>query len=818
MGPSTETQDLVQETADRFERDFAATPYVDRLLCREGSRAEELVILRHFQGRDETGRLIADHEMLERHRVLLVGNAGSGKSFILKKAFRAAALRFGSTQGTPVPLWIDLGSDLEPDLSLETVLEAMAPPAWENVARGTYEPGALLFLDALDEHATASGRGFIRTLEHFVTRHDAVLRGVYVGCRRCVWSPDWFRGLGFETYHADYLGREEYKAIIGDQDRLDRFYRECDVLGIDQLLATPFDGFYLARRFADGRGLPASRHECLSERVGEALGSGVSPEVARPPLHRLRLIAKQIACMGTFCGRRTWSEQAVVDFLGASQSFGQLDPNEVRLVLRSSLFFREAEAYRFTHLLLEEFLTAEGLRATPQRKLLQLVEAPAKPGRVRTPVRGTAAFLASLSPAFADWLVANDPLVALMSEMPDDLPPAGREQLLRSVINQSIATHRPPWWEVAPRGESLGKLVCRYQPGDPASFLRPYLESGREMGLLWATACAEAWGGCSDLNPLLLSCALDGSLHTEARTAAMGAILSSADVNAQVQLASLTDDTDDRVRGYALRALRTAVGCTPAEYMRRLRGGSRDRELQCELQRDVREYASQLDSNGLRDAFAESEAIREADDLGDDILEAMRRRALEIGLGDLPTDVLIEHLGQPEESNLVDLICSCLAALPRLFRAVWEACIGFCQHLSLPRPRAVDGVDRYEEQAVSALQGHDGDPSAQTYAILRLAGKLAGQGASDLTPDAVEAYLKLLPPCLVTRALQAFRSCVAAITYRRQTAEGLITRTVWQLPFLCSVSMRRAVCARETGGVSAMLQNLPMGRGPAGRP
>lgn len=157
-----------------------------------------------------------------------------------------------------------------------------------------------------------------------------------------------------------------------------------------------------------------------------------------------------------------------------------MDLDEINILLHRPIFKKQGESFAFTHQLYLEFLAAEGIRELSLRKQRQLLEAKLPSvTRVCTPYRGVAAFLAEMSETYCRFLLEHDPMVLFFAEVPA-LSPEEDELLVRSVLEQSIADHRAPWWEIPPRGERPLNVIAKHRPQKIDDFLRPYLEDHRE--------------------------------------------------------------------------------------------------------------------------------------------------------------------------------------------------------------------------------------------------------------------------------------------------------------------------------------------------
>ncbi len=322
------------------------------------------------------------------------------------------------------------------------------------------------------------------------------------------------------------------------------------------------------------------------------------------PLSRLYFWARQLADISMFGGSDSYTLQEAVNALGCSSVLqSTVKTDEIRVLLESPLFKKQGERFAFTHQLYPELLVAESLLPLSLRKQRQLLDAKL-PGinRVCTPYRGVAAFLAEISDKYCTYLLRTDPLVLFFAEAPS-LSLRDDEILTRSVLDQSISDHRAPWWEIPPRGERPLNVLRKHRPENIQEFLAPYLQDSRQIAQLWATACAESWGGCVELNPMLDLIARDVSTHQDARTWAIEAIVKTNDVKSIRDLYDLMAGDDDEVRGLVLEAYRNTEAPSPQEYMKKIEGGSRQRHRLCSLQREVKQFALSLERNRLHDGF-----------------------------------------------------------------------------------------------------------------------------------------------------------------------------------------------------------------------
>ena len=689
------THHLGEETSE-IEQILRREQYVRRLLFAEGTDPRVEAAWRSAQTR-RAGRdsIYTDEDLFVPRRLILVGGTGSGKSFVLKRAFVGAVRRFNAEQ--PAPFFLDLDAHLGTRLDIGDALESKYEGMFSR-ALAEHKPGCYLMLDSLDDRVLRSGSRFVNDLKQFLQRHGRHTVGCIIACRRAAFDPDWFRSFrpAFETFHTDHLSHEEFRQILPDEAQRWAFSTECNRLGISDLLSLPFDGFYLARRFAAGKALPPTRRDCLNERVNEMLLGTPEDRKAgsEPPPARLRALARYLACLATFTEGGSWTRQDVVDRLSESAAIlgsEPIQPVEMRALFERPLFARAGQRFVFVHQLYREFLAAEALRGLPVRKQKVLL-ATALPGsaRICTPHRGVAAFLAEVSPGFGDQLIEDDPLVALFAENPS-LRPEQEEQLLTSIFGLAVRDQRYPWWMVPPRGEQPLNELSRHRPRDPSGFLRKYLRAKDATARMWACACAASWGGVRELNDILVRLALEPMEHEETRKWAMQAVDRSDDGVAAASLYPLTADPRDSVRGDALALFRRRERPSPSEFLRRLHGGAAQANLICSLQSEAQRFGLEMPREELGEAFSRAqEEIGHLKDLTGPVLGGLFERAAELGFTEVPAALIVRCLGGElhpvgfSERPLEQLVGEHVAVTER----VWGYCLDrFRQGDELPGHR-----------------------------------------------------------------------------------------------------------------------------------
>jgi len=148
-------REYVRAKAREIDDSLKEETYVPRFLLKEGAQNAEVkaAYWRYHRAEGEwppgDGDFLRDDDLLQLPRVFVIGNAGSGKTYVLRHVFCLAADRLVADDNAPVPLWLDLASDLPHDLDLQEALRHRTDGLWDELK--SMSASCLLFLDGLDE-------------------------------------------------------------------------------------------------------------------------------------------------------------------------------------------------------------------------------------------------------------------------------------------------------------------------------------------------------------------------------------------------------------------------------------------------------------------------------------------------------------------------------------------------------------------------------------------------------------------------------------------------------------------------------------------
>ena len=678
---------LQQNVLPDIEKVLKKEDYIHRPLFREEADIDKALAFRQlYQHQQDNNDILEDQNLEKEPNLALIGNAGAGKSFTLEYGYTQAIQRFLDDPAAPFPLSLKLGQELPSSLDIASALNSRYEQLFQR-SLTEHASGGALFLDGLDEVLQGTPK-FIVDLQIFLQKHASYLKQTVVACRRAAWRSDWFsKGSSpLAVYHVDYLDKEVYAQILPARTTRQSFFDQCAAIGILDLLDSPFDGFYLAREFGAKRPLPKTRRECLGQRIDDALrGTKLDQDKGKaPPLTRLRLLARQLACLASFTHKNSWTPQEATDLLGSSTVLCSDRPasyEEIDILLQRPLFRKSGQQFAFAHQLYQEFLAAEALTSLSLRKQRQLLGAEkVNRRRIQTQHRGIAAFLSSYSRPFFESLVETDPLVTLFAEM-TTFSQEQSEKLIRAVLDDAIEKDRLPWWQIPPRGEYPLPFLSKHQPKDKAAFLLPYLESKYIIDLQWGTACAAEWGGARELNSTLSQFAQDTSQNVAIRGWAIDAIAATEDLRTVRSLYNLFNDKEDQVRGHLLRAYRHLESPSPSDFIAKIRGGSHNPNLFCLLQSESEEFWQTLGRSQLAKAF--QVVMTEFDRLGDlrrSVIQGLFRRADELRFSHIPPEFIVTCWLERKAGNLSNdqvfteggILDRILQQSQQLLQSVWQ--------------------------------------------------------------------------------------------------------------------------------------------------
>lgn len=526
-------------------------------------------------------------QMADKRCLVLLGEPGIGKSSAI------ADCKSHCEQTGQTFLFRNLRAYDSGQLLIEDLFQDPAFVTW----RGSTDRLTLL-LDSLDECLIRIGTVVSLLGDQFLRQDCARLR-LRITCRTAVW-PESFSATLAKIWGKEGVGVYEMTPLcqrnVRDAAVSEGLDPEAFIAEIERIRAQPWAVKPLTLRFLFDvfrRTGTLSATESELYRAGcrelcadsqERLDAGIRPST---DLDERYAIASRIAAVTLFCNRNAiWTaagdanapgtDVPVAELLdGHELAHGRAFPvtrRSVEETLDTGMFTaRGPHRMGWAHQTYAEFLATEYLTAHPvdiDRRVALLTEHESGRQRVVPQLQQVAARLATRDCVLFDRLVHLDPEVLLRSDVAtaDD---TRREHLVTALLT-SVRTRQVRLWDI----RNTDRLQHLTHP-QLAEQLRPIISSRTSdshelyLALLLAEACC-----ARGLDAELLQVALNHA-DSEARCLAISSLTLTADVATRSRLLGLTSlsvaaDPDDRVAGYAFRALWPEC-ISSEELFRRLR-------------------------------------------------------------------------------------------------------------------------------------------------------------------------------------------------------------------------------------------------------
>jgi predicted NACHT family NTPase len=498
----------------------------------------------------------------------LLGEPGIGKTETLK--------RLPDASGTAITLRRDLSAYGTDSLLYNEIFKSLEFTKWINSTE-TLE----IFLDSLDE-CLIHVRTVARLLVEEFTKYPRSRLRLRIACRTAEWPqllskelPQLWGEQSFHEYELAPLTRKNVRdAAISVGLNAEAFLGEIDQRDIASLAMKPLTLIFLLQ---SGGSFPETQAElyqkgCLRLCSYENLSRLASQAHPRLRNEERLAVAERIAAVTMF-GKRSavfmgndeagvTPEDITIDALaGGFEQVGEhvveVTPNVVREVIRTGLFTgRAGERMGWAHWTFAEFLASRYVMRNDlsEGQIADLIMHPDTPEKVVPQLRETAAWLASMDPAFMNKIISTDPQVLLASTI-TSADATTREKLAAAILRRFEErgfTERDP--NFSPRFDVL-------KHPNLASQLRPFLvdkgqnHAVRRLALDIVEACEVA-----ELHDELVKIALDQTEDWHIRHLAafvIGRLGSERHKKALLPLLNTTpeEDPEDELRGDALIAL-----------------------------------------------------------------------------------------------------------------------------------------------------------------------------------------------------------------------------------------------------------------------
>ncbi|PWK79721.1 hypothetical protein LX99_00181 [Mucilaginibacter oryzae] len=375
---------------------------------------------------ERTGDLELIKLVKEKNFVVLLGNAGSGKSTELAKL-----ANFYASEETPfIPVYSRMNTYVEEDI------RDFLPTGWTDIPENT----ALIILDGLDEvrpkHFNTAVRKILSFKEDFPNVH------IVVSCRTNFYHlPDKHSGgtlADFSIYFLAQVGDAQTKEFAEEQYQLDyqKFRNEAYDRGFQEFTGQPFFLRILLEQFKKRGNLSLNRVDLLNILLDERITLDqqhfeLTTNLKDHKEHILQLLQKIALCM-EYLGRNFLSFDELLKVLP--------NPEDLQLI-KFSTAFRSMEDgtnnWGFEHNNIQEFLAAKALLAFHLERIKAFLSF--KNERIKPSWLNTLFFLISLLPDakrndLIDWILIVEPEVLVRVE-PDKVNSATRFEIFKTIFN-----------------------------------------------------------------------------------------------------------------------------------------------------------------------------------------------------------------------------------------------------------------------------------------------------------------------------------------------------------------------------------------------
>ena len=372
------------------------------------------------------------HLVTTEHRIVVLGDAGSGKSMELANL----ANRFSQEKAPFLGVYKRLNL-YSPQIGLAEFLGE----EWSKMPQELL----VVLLDGLDEIKPLHFDDVVNQILFFAEKNPEV--GMIVSCRTNFFvSPEGGAGgtlPGFVPFYLVPFGREDIARFYRESfpsDNPESFLQALADANLGDLVARPYFLMELARLYHQRGDLNVSRAELLGLfmdtriRMDRIHFEGVVDIKARKKMFRelIERIALSISILGT-------------NIIGEDELLELVSVEEFEQLPYCAALKREetdSQVWRFEHNNLQEYLAASALSKLPFEKLLHLITFEPDYEKIIPTWINTLTFLYAILDAgspllssLTDWLVRFEPDVIIKMEA-DKIDPATRMTLFRTIYGE----------------------------------------------------------------------------------------------------------------------------------------------------------------------------------------------------------------------------------------------------------------------------------------------------------------------------------------------------------------------------------------------
>ena len=363
----------------------------------------------------------------EKNKVILIGDAGIGKTSELKRI----ANYFSDKKTIYYPFCISLNTYIEQDI------EDLFNPSWKEIPSS-----ALLFiLDGFDEIESKYKRNFVKQIELFSGKYPEVT--ILLSCRTNFYKAETAENsgifAGFKSYFLKKLDKGQINEYSNNElgSKAKRFLRSIEKKKIDDLVAIPFYLIELVNLFKDTDSLPVDRATIVEKLIQSRMNFDIKHFKNYLELKKQKIIAfenlKVIALIMETLGRNYIDDQEyklIIVEEGSRELLSHCTAWKKCFNGQSSI------TWQFEHNNIQEFLAADQLKAFTFSSIKSFIAFAPDFVKIIPSWVNTISFLLSIiqSNELIDWILEIEPEIVIKFE-PDRVEENRRVQIIKDIFN-----------------------------------------------------------------------------------------------------------------------------------------------------------------------------------------------------------------------------------------------------------------------------------------------------------------------------------------------------------------------------------------------
>ncbi|OFX74798.1 MAG: hypothetical protein A2X12_11970 [Bacteroidetes bacterium GWE2_29_8] len=392
---------------------------------KEISEVKEQINFKHFKL--DTGKTLQDI-ILNKNRIVLLGGAGSGKSFELKNLFN----HYKQENSPLIPIFKSFNT-YTPDITIEKFL----PNNWDKMSN------LLIILDGLDEILSEHFNTVIKQIINFSENHKEIK--IVISCRTNFYELPINNSSGtlsgFEIYTLNNFNTNDIKSYFGKMNsnaKFEVFEKEVFDKKMNDIVFNPFFLMLLVENFLDKSGKMSNRYELLENFIKKRISFDqehykTSIDIRTQHNDIIKLLEK-VALSMEILSKNYIKETELLEII-SSDAF---------CLIKHCTAFKKKDGedyiWQFEHNNIQEYLAAKALSTLNFEQVKSFITFENTNKLIPNWIN-TLAFLIGILPddsellkKLIDWLLENEKEILIKVE-PDKIDKNVRDKIFKEIFN-----------------------------------------------------------------------------------------------------------------------------------------------------------------------------------------------------------------------------------------------------------------------------------------------------------------------------------------------------------------------------------------------